>query len=748
MKALVIGASGLVGGALVRALERSGIETVGTCHTHRSPEMFPLEVADGEAVRSCLERIKPDVVFLTVNVAGGVDFCETHPNEARTLNITGTHHVVSAAIGCGAKVVYYSTDYIFDGKSGPYSEENIPSPLSIYGQTKLEAERIVQKNLTTSLILRTTAVFGWDRASQNFAMQVWRRLQAGQSMRVAKDQWCNPTLVDYLAEVSVRLVQLGAHGTFNVVGKDRLPRSELAKSLARTMALDPELILPVSTPELGPRAPRPLEGGLKTKKLEETFGTVPHDLGESLKRFRRQWRADTHITHVPGAVSTEAERLKQEILQKVRQYYRLVHQPKPFVPFKSRVQYSGRVFGEEEMVNLTDSALDFWLTLGVYGDLFEQKMKLFFGSKDFVLVNSGSTANLTVVMALCSRQLERPLKAGDEVITPAVTFPTTLTPLVHSGLIPVFVDCNVGTYNISPSLIEGAISDKTRAIFVPHTLGNPCDMDILCDIVRRHNLYLIEDTCDALGSTFRGKLVGTFGDLATLSFFPAHHITMGEGGGVIVNNARLARIVRSVRDWGRDCWCAPGESNTCGKRFGWQLGDLPRGYDHKYIFSNLGYNFKPTDLQASIGVAQAERIPDFVEKRHRNFRQFYKALEPYQSYLILPTLDPRSDPSWFGFPITVTNGLSRAKLVQWLENANIETRQIFGGNILKQPGYQGISARIHGTLEQSDRIMRDSFFIGVYPGLTDDMLQHVIQTFSGFFKTEFQTARSSLSLRE
>jgi len=531
MKALVIGASGLIGGALVRALERSGIETVGTCHTHCLPELFSLKVTDGEAVRNCFESIKPEVVFLTINTAGGVDFCETHPSEARALNVTGTDHVVSAAVGCGAKVVYYSTDYIFDGKSGPYSEEDAPSPLSIYGQTKLEAERIVQKNLTPYLILRTTAVFGWDRASQNFAMQVWKRLQAGQSMRVPKDQWCNPTLADYLAEVSVRLVQLGSHGTFNVVGKDRLPRSELAKSLARSMALDPELIVSVPTSELESRAPRPLEGGLKTKKLEETFGTVPLDLDESLKRFRRQWRADTHIAHVPSAVSTEAERLKQEILEKVRQYYRLVHQPKPFVPFKSRVQYSGRVFGEQEMVNLTDSALDFWLTLGSYGDLFEQKMKRFFGSKDFVLVNSGSTANLTAVMTLCSRQLERPLKAGDEVIVPAVTFPTSLTPVVHSGLIPVFVDCDIGTYNINARLIEGAISDKTRAIFVPHTLGNPCDMDVICDMVRRHDLYLIEDTCDALGSTFRGKLVGTFGDLATLSFFPAHHITMGKVAG-------------------------------------------------------------------------------------------------------------------------------------------------------------------------------------------------------------------------
>ncbi|MCZ6878175.1 MAG: lipopolysaccharide biosynthesis protein RfbH [Acidobacteria bacterium] len=456
-------------------------------------------------------------------------------------------------------------------------------------------------------------------------------------------------------------------------------------------------------------------------------------MNESLKRFRRSWRADTHTAYTPRPTSTEAETLKQEIFQRVKRYYQIVHKPRAFVPFRTQVSYGGRVFEEQEMINLVDSALDFWLTLGPYGELFEQKMKRFFQSRDFVLVNSGSTANLLSVLTLFSQQLEHPLQPGDEVITPAVTFPTTVSPIVQNGLIPVFVDCEIGTYNIDPHLLEEAISEKTRAIVIPHTLGNPCDMDTICDLVKQYNLYLIEDSCDALGSTFRDQQVGTFGDLATLSFYPAHHITLGEGGGVIVNRPRLGRIARSVRDWGRDCWCAAGESNTCGRRFGWQLGDLPEGYDHKYSYSNIGFNFKPTDMQAAIGTAQADRIPEFVESRRRNFTRLYKGLEQYQDELILPTLDPRSNPSWFALPITVRKGLSRRALVQWLEKAKIETREMFGGNILKQPGYQNIRCRISGSLEQTDRVMRDTFFIGVYPGLTDEMIEFVLESFGQFF---------------
>ena len=733
MKALVIGASGMVGGALIRALEQSGAEAVGSYRSRPAEGAgVKLDVRDRDAVESCLRAERPDVVFLAVNPAGGVDRCEDNPEEAREIIVTGARNVASAA-GCGAKVVYYSSDYVFDGEAGPYTEEDRPSPVSVYGRAKWDAEEAIRELAPDHLIVRTTAVFGWDRATRNFAMQVWEALQAGKPLRVPDDQWGNPTLADFLAEVSVRLVQMGAGGLFNVVGKDRMPRSDLARALATAMALNPDLIVPVPTAELRQTARRPLQGGLNTGKLTAALGTEPPGLSEAVKRLRRTWRADTHAAPGPKPVSSEAEELKREILEKVRQYHRVAHSPREFVPFKTRVSYAGRVFGEDEMVNLVDSGLDFWLTLGPYGELFEQKLRRHFGAKGFAAVNSGSAANLVAVLTLMSAQLERPLKPGDEVITPAVTFPTTLSPIVHSGLIPVFVDCEVGTYNINPHLLEGAISAKTRAIMIPHTLGNPCDMDIVCDLVERYGLYLIEDCCDALGSTFRGKQVGTFGDLATLSFFPAHHITTGEGGGVVANRGNLARIVRSVRDWGRDCWCAPGESNTCGRRFGWQLGELPKGYDHKFTYSNIGYNFKPTDMQAAIGVAQLDRLGDFEERRRRNFARLYRGLEPYREYLILPTLDPRSNPSWFGFPITVRNGLSRLELVQWLESANIETRQVFGGNILRQPAYADIAHRVYGTLEESDRVMRDTFFIGVYPGLTGEMMEFILERFRAFF---------------
>jgi CDP-4-dehydro-6-deoxyglucose reductase, E1 len=731
VNALVIGASGLLGSALVRALERAGIASTGTYRSQPVGEGRALDVTDREAVRTVMAGVQPDVVFLPTNVRGGVDYCEDHPDEVRALIVGGVQHVLDA-LPAAARVVYYSSDYVFDGANGPYTEEDAPSPINVYGRAKLEAEGLV-RDAGEHIIIRTTSVFGWHGPSRNFAMQVYERLQAGERLQVPDDQRGNPTLVDYLAEASVRLVQMGFHGTVNVVGREIMPRSAFGARLARSMALNPKLIEPVSTRALQQRALRPLNAGLTTAKLESLLGTEAMGIDEALKRFRRQWRTETQVVRSAAAGTEESETLKQDILDRVKRYYELVHRPKPFVPHEGRVPYAGRVFGAEEMVNLVDSALDFWLTLGPYGEIFEEKMRRMLGVRDFALMNSGSTANLAAVMTLMSQQMPNPLRAGDEVITPAVTFPTTLAPLVHGGLIPVFVDAEVGTYNINAALVEEAISPRTKAIFVPHTLGNPCDMDILTDVAKRHGLYLVEDCCDALGATWRDQMVGTFGELATLSFFPAHHITMGEGGAVMSNRPLLGRIVRSVRDWGRDCWCATGESNTCGRRFGWQLGGLPAGYDHKYIYSNLGYNFKPTDLQAAIGVAQADRIPEFIAARRRNFRTLYDGLARYQEWLVLPRLDPRSNPSWFGLPLTVQNGVSRYRLVQWLERAKIETRQVFGGNILQQPGYRDIPCRIHGELAETDRIMRDTFFIGVYPGLDDAMLEFILQTFDRFF---------------
>jgi len=438
----------------------------------------------------------------------------------------------------------------------------------------------------------------------------------------------------------------------------------------------------------------------------------------------------------------EPKEIRAQILSLVREYYETAHRAGPFEPGKTRIGYSGRVYNWQEMTGLVDCALDFWLTFGPCGHRFERRMRDFFRASDFVLVNSGSAANLLMISTACAPELARglgqagkaPLAPGDEVITPAVTFPTTLTPIVQNRLIPVFIDCELGTCNLDPALLEQAIGPRTRAILAPHTLGVPCDMAAIMEIASRRGLWVLEDGCDALGATFEGQLVGTFGEMSSLSFYPAHHLTMGEGGGVAINCPGIAKVARSIRDWGRDCWCDPGKSNTCGKRFDWQLGELPEGYDHKYVYSSLGYNLKPTDLQAAIGLAQADKAPGFIESRRRNFRKLYEGLRPLEDYLLLPQIDPRANPSPFGFAVTVREGIERRALVRHLEEANIETRLVFGGNILRQPGFLNIERRVPGSLAVSDEIMRRTFFVGVYPGLTEPMLDYMIETFHSFFR--------------
>lgn len=434
------------------------------------------------------------------------------------------------------------------------------------------------------------------------------------------------------------------------------------------------------------------------------------------------------------AATDRAEEIREQIRLLVREYTDVVHARKPFVPGQTKLNYAGRVFDARELENLVASSLEFWLTSGRWTEQFEAAMRKFFGASAFLLVNSGSSANLAMLSSLTSKMVDSPLVAGDEVITPAVTFPTTLTPIIQNGLIPVFVDCELGTYNIDAAQVEAAIGPRTRAMMIPHTLGNPFDVGAVVAIAERHNLYLLEDCCDALGSTWDGRLCGTFGQLASLSFYPAHHMTMGEGGGVIVNRSRLKRAAESMRDWGRDCWCAPGKSDTCSKRFGWQLGDLPDGYDHKYIYSNIGYNLKATDMQAAIGVAQFEKVPEFCRRRRENFARLYKALQPLEDCLILPRALPQADPAWFGFPITVRQGVSRRELLAHLEKRLVETRMIFAGNVLRQPGFRDIRHRVFGALTNSDIVMKDTFFLGVYPGLTLDMIDYMGASVAGFFK--------------
>ena len=429
--------------------------------------------------------------------------------------------------------------------------------------------------------------------------------------------------------------------------------------------------------------------------------------------------------------------LRQEITEKVKLLYAIRKQNEPkFIPGKTYIKYSGIVNDEKEIINLVDSSLDFWLTTGKHADMFEKNMAEFIGTKYCMLTNSGSSANLLAVSALTSPKLkDSRLKPGDEVITTACGFPTTLNPIIQNQLIPVFIDIELGTYNMDTSLLNEAVTDKTRAIMVPHTLGNPADMDTVMEVAEDHDLWVIEDNCDALGSKYHEEHTGTFGHLSTCSYFPAHHITMGEGGAVFTNDPLLRKIVMSFRDWGRDCWCNPGSDNTCKNRFTHQMGELPKGYDHKYIYSHIGYNLKATDLQAAIGVEQLKKLPSFIEKRKNNFKRLNNGLKKYQEHLVLPRWNKYSEPAWFGLPIriTTTAPFKRNDIVNYLEEHKIATRMLFGGNLTKQPAYENTVWGMYGTYDNTDIVMNDLFWIGVYPGLTTEMIDYVLQTFEKFF---------------
>jgi CDP-6-deoxy-D-xylo-4-hexulose-3-dehydrase len=429
------------------------------------------------------------------------------------------------------------------------------------------------------------------------------------------------------------------------------------------------------------------------------------------------------------------DELRARILELCREYARRKFAAQPFLPGQTAVPVSGKVFDESEVASLVDSSLDFWLTTGRFAAEFERRFAAYLGVRSVSLVNSGSSANLLAVCSLTSPLLgERRLVPGDEVITVAAGFPTTVNPILQNGLVPVFVDSLLPTYNVDPAALEAALSPRTRALALAHTLGNPFDVDAVLAFARKHDLYLIEDTCDAVGSEWRGRRVGAFGDLATVSFYPAHHMTMGEGGAVLTDDPKLRRIVESFRDWGRDCWCEPGKDNTCGKRFGWKLGSLPEGYDHKYIYTHIGYNLKLTDMQAAVGVAQLDKLDAFTLARRRNFRRLHDGLRDHAELLVLPEATPGSDPSWFGFPIAVRESapFTRAELVSALETRRIGTRLLFGGNLLEQPAYTGVPHRVVGSLPNADFIMRQVFWIGVYPGLDERRIDHVLETIAAF----------------
>jgi CDP-4-dehydro-6-deoxyglucose reductase, E1 len=452
---------------------------------------------------------------------------------------------------------------------------------------------------------------------------------------------------------------------------------------------------------------------------------------------------------VLGALRPEvmAQLLRERVRAETRRFYDVFHAPKPFEPGISAIPYAARVYDHHEVEAAVDASLDFWLTLGTHGKRFERGLATFLGVRHSILTNSGSSANLLAFSTLTSPKLgERRIRPGDEVITTAAGFPTTVNPIIQNGCVPVFVDSDPRTANARMDQLEEALSPRTRAVMMAHTLGNPFDLDAVLEFCRQHNLWLIEDNCDALGSRYKGQLTGTFGDLSTQSFYPPHHLTMGEGGAVnVVRSALLKKLVESYRDWGRDCWCDSGKENTCAKRFKWELGDLPHGYDHKYIYSHIGYNLKPLDIQAAIGCHQLEKLPGFVEARRRNWALLLEGIAPYEEFLELPQATPGADPSWFGFLLLVRPGapFTREQIVAHIEGQHVQTRMLFGGNLARQPAY--LTADPHGDhplfrvvsdLAGADRIMQDAFFLGVYPGLSEAQIAYMVDAVASFCRAQ------------
>ena len=427
--------------------------------------------------------------------------------------------------------------------------------------------------------------------------------------------------------------------------------------------------------------------------------------------------------------------LRQEIIAKTIEYHQARFEKTNFIPGKSRVNYSGRVFDQQELVNAVEASLDFWLTEGRFSEEFAEKIAEYLNIKHVLLTNSGSSANLLAFSALTSTKLgDRRLKPGDEVISVAAGFPATVTPIIQNGLVPVFVDVDIPSYNIDIEMMFKAITPKTRCIFIAHTLGNPFNIDAVMELANANNYWVIEDNCDAFGSIYNGKHTGTYGHISTISFYPAHHITTGEGGAICTNDAQLANIVRSFRDWGRDCYCAGGDNNTCGKRFTQKFGNLPLGYDHKYVYSEIGYNLKMTDIQAAIGVAQIEKLPEFCRKRNSNFREWIRIFSKYNQYFILPEATKNSVPAWFAFIITLKKDcpFNRNEITRFFNEKLIETRNLFAGNITKQPSFSDKNWRIADHLDNTDYIMNNTFFLGTYPGLTSEMFDYVESVLDDF----------------
>lgn len=754
-RVLVTGGTGFIGSHLVGRLVREGAEvTLLTPDTDyeriqgllSDVSLYEIDIRTDGAVRETFRQASPEIVFHLAAVGVTDPFLE--PDVALRVNLNGTINVVRAAAEIGARrIIHTGTSYEY----GDLAAGGQLDPISPYAASKAAAWafcRMYHRTMEWPIVcLRLFQVYGPGQRGTLIPSAIGAGLAREKFATTPGEQIRDWIYIDDVVDAYIHAAMVeGIDGeTFDIGTGTGTSVREVVEEIFDH--LDAEV-----APNIGALPYRPGEVwklvANTTSAMEQLAWRAQVPLSEGLRLTLTDYTSDSPIPPIqlqsplPSSDSKGQDALRNEILEKVEAFYALAHSQRTWIPGETRVHYAGRVFDARELREMTDAVLDFWLTAGRYAEEFERRLSAYLGTREVIPVNSGSSANLVAMTTLRSPQLRnQPLLPDDEVITTAVTFPTTLAPIIQNGLVPVLVDSQIGNYNIDVDQLEAALSTRTRAIFVAHTLGNPVEMDKLMSFAREHRLYVIEDNCDALGSTFDGKMTGTFGDLGTSSFYPAHHITLGEGGAVYTDSPELGKIARTIRDWGRDCWCGYRNppNGICGRRFEWEVPGMEGvHYDHRYLFTEIGYNLKITDPQAAVGVAQLEKLPTFVEARKRNFRRLYAGIKPLEAFFILPTWSEKSDPSWFAFPLIVRPEapFTREELQLYLEECMIETRLLFAGNILKQPGYQHAPCRIVGDLPVADMVMRGGLFVGVYPGLGPEQIDYMIESFHQFIKKQ------------